>query len=352
MNKQLSLPLDISKHASSLADLIESAIKPCTIGATTRLPHSTVIFGDGEREMAPMGGWSGDTIEFNVERFTASSQPSVLASIDSSCIPVAETRDGSVFAARVAVVFAYGGRIQSFAKFGPMLLYIDEDAAHSLFQGPKKSRFAKLVLMDRAIAQRTIRTRLERAVACKLALEMEDGVLMLDGALVGSVLDVGDMALGSIISSAGARLNHVVGISKSTRVKFLSRASSKLVSAEAPSLIDVHEYVSCLSRGLLGRVVLVKFDEGAFPFRVDVAACDDSGVAEVLSSVRFNDTFTRGYPESLRIAHHLSVFSRHESLCIGSYLAKHGEVKSVLGEDLRHSVLGEIKVGRVSGWGG
>ncbi|MBI4257362.1 MAG: DNA double-strand break repair nuclease NurA [Thaumarchaeota archaeon] len=352
MNKQLSLPIDISKHASSLADQIESAIKPCTVAATTRLLHSTVIFGDGERDLAPMGGWGRETFELHPAGFSASSDPRVLASIDSSCIPVAETMDGSAYAARVAAVFSYGGRIQSFAKFGPMLLYIDETAALGLFQGLRKRNFAKMVLMDRRVAQRMIRTRLERAVASKLASEMEDCVLMIDGALSESVLDSIDVSLDSIISSAKAIGSHVVGISKTSRVRFLSRASSRLQSADAPSYINVHDYMRCLFKGLLGRVVVAKFDENAFPFRVDVAACDNSNVGDVLSAVRFNDVFIRGYPESLRIAHHLSVFSRHEALCVGSYLAKQGEVKSVFGEDLRHSVLGEIRVGRMSGWGG
>ncbi len=348
LNRQLSLPLDIREHTSGIANQIDSAIGPCVSMAVSRLHHSDILFGDGERELTPIGGWPGKTLGLSVRQFSSISKPVLLAGIDSSCISIGETQNGSVFAGRLAIVFAYAGLIQSYVRFGPILVYVDEESALALFQGSRMGQLARLVLLDRAIAQRMVRTRLEHAAAVELAEGLSGSILMLDGALLDSPFDQEGMAMRDVVAAANRRGNQVVGISKATRVKFLAKVSSELLNCDPPAFADAHMIARCFSRELVGRVLVAKFTADALPLRVDVAACGDSLLEDVLSDVRANDTFTRGYPESLRLAHHLSVFSRHEALCIESYLVKNAALNILCAEDLRRSLLGEIKTGRLS----
>ena len=348
----LSIPIDIPKQAASIAANVESTLRPCTAGTTTRLIHAEVLFGDGERQVVPMQGWQSERSDIPVQRVSNKADSAVVAGIDSTCVPIAETASGAIFAARVAVAFAYGGKIQGYVRYGPLALYLDEEAVFGLFEGCGNPGVARLLLTDRALAQRTIRIRLERAVAAQLASEMSEGALLIDGALMDSAVEAKGVTMRGIAARALGRGNHIVGLSKVTMISCLLKLSSILHQHAPPVFVELPETPDGTPKAAIGRVTVVRFEGDGIPLRADVLAPRDSGTSDSLSLVWSNDVFARGYPETLRMAHHLSVFSRHEAFCVGSQLAKNAGTTPVYAQDVRRSILGEIRIARSGDWRG
>jgi hypothetical protein len=62
----------------------------------------------------------------------------------------------------------------------------------------------------------------------------------------------------------------------------------------------------------------------------------------VLGSILSNDSFTVGYPESLRVAHHLSVFARSEDMALKAYITDRYSLKHLRSFGLRRLTLGGL----------
>ncbi len=55
-----------------------------------------------------------------------------------------------------------------------------------------------------------------------------------------------------------------------------------------------------------------------------------------------NDSYNAGYPESLRVAHHLSVFSRCEDMALKAYISNRYSLKQLRSFGLRRIALGGL----------
>jgi hypothetical protein len=343
MGKQLNLPIGetILQDTSSIADSITKKLFHKFTSSVLELTNKRIIFSMDNSNMKPIGGWpSSDNIE--VGEFSTTSQPTVLAGLDSSCIHVADVEDGSIYAARVASVFFYDQKPQNQVRIGPIIFYLNEQ--NLLNEEYRDERFFRLVLLDDSLAKSMIRTRLERAFAMELANNLSGGIIMIDGSLRSSIFDMKGSSLLDILDAAEKNDNRVIGISKSSRHRILNKLSGKLQTiGKAPLYSNVHHLVSPIFRGVRGRIILVKFTNDGLVFRVDVSKFDDE-FDDTLSRVRHNDCFFRGYPESLRLAHHLSIFTGSEDMSIKSYLLKRFNVIELAAEDPRKIALGSLKV--------
>jgi hypothetical protein len=65
---------------------------------------------------------------------------------------------------------------------------------------------------------------------------------------------------------------------------------------------------------------------------------------ESLGMLIGNDPVAGGYPETLRLAHHISTFTSTEMTCLRSHVLNSYDVTELAGDDIRRSLLGSISV--------
>lgn len=349
MGQQLNLTPDEKSFldATYIAEKLTNNCCELTKSCITKLNGKKIVFNTNNADVQPIGGWPSKDSSIVVKEFSRFQMPILIASIDSSCIPIADAEDGYVYVARVAVAFFYDGRPLNYIRIGPLIFHLNEqNTCRLLSDQPECNRLSKLVLLDKAIAQRMIRIRLERLIARELSCNLSGGIILIDGSLKNSIFDPSNSSLSDILKIARKEKNRIVGISKSSKLRFLNSPLRELHCInKAPVYSDIHYLVSPFLQGLVGRVLLVKFTQDGFVFRVDVADFE-SCHEETLSLLRNNDTFFRGYPESLRIAHHLSIFSNSDCISIKSYLTKKAGAIELPSECSRKVILGSL--GRLS----
>ncbi|MCX8191795.1 MAG: DNA double-strand break repair nuclease NurA, partial [Nitrososphaerales archaeon] len=279
-----------------------------------------------------------------VRKIPKEGDPILIASIDSSSIPIANSDRGMAIAARATVVFFKSKKIHGYLKIGPIILYINESNIHDLLN-VNEIRLYSTVLNDVELIQRLIRIRLERSIQLELAKHLSKALILIDGSLKPSIFECDEISLNKILKTSLNNKNICVGICKSSRITILNRFADLLaLSQGAPLYLDVSELTSGLIRGLAGKVLLTKFMEGSYPLRVDVANSELHICEEILSKVYSNDLFCRGYPESLRLAHHFSVFSETEYVGMCSYVMKNSKLNTC--DDHRQALLGHISFTR------
>jgi hypothetical protein len=57
-----------------------------------------------------------------------------------------------------------------------------------------------------------------------------------------------------------------------------------------------------------------------------------------------NDSIACGYPETLRLAHHVSTFSSTETSCLRGHVLTNYDVMELASKDIRKTLLGSITV--------
>lgn len=248
-----------------------------------------------------------------------------VASVDSTCVLIGETSEGSLFAARTAVGISYGGCLRKFFRLGPILVYASSSGLMGLARDISSSEL-DLLLSDHTVAERFIRNTIERRVVS--ALSSRNGmILMADGSLRHPM---GQRPVGILRSKDRASL---VGFSKSSNLILSEGAMAALSKAQVPSYFPVEE----------GPVstVLAKFTPEGLVFRLDLAGPEDAHTT--LGRILWNDAFASGYPDSLKVAHHLSIFSKAEDQALKTYVTKKFRVRHLYTFPLRKIALGSFK---------
>jgi hypothetical protein len=92
------------------------------------------------------------------------------------------------------------------------------------------------------------------------------------------------------------------------------------------------------------KTVLAKFTPDGLVFRLDVAQSPEP-VQQTLGRILWNDAFASGYPDSLKVAHHLSVFSKAEDQALKAYVTRRFRLRQLPTFSLRRIVLGSFKGG-------
>ena len=128
----------------------------------------------------------------------------------------------------------------------------------------------------------------------------------------------------------------MVGFSKSSNLILSEEAVATLSRAERPSYCVIDD-------GPI-TTVLAKFSPDGLVFRLDFARGSE-GVDETLGSIMYNDAFASGYPDSLKVAHHLSIFSRADDQAVKALVAKRFRVRQLPTFSLRTIALGSFRGG-------
>lgn len=288
----------------------------------------------GGRSMQPTSSLSGKNLgEPNF--FTSDATPTLIAAIDSSTLPICDLEDGSIFVIRVAVVFSANGSPVAYLRLGPYPYHVTPSFVMSRLNVTRES-LARAIAQDNALAQSLLRKAFERSISTMLLSSMNNSILLVDGAFGNERAAFETMEQKRIISFAAERGNSILAFTKVTRIRDLWDASASLMSVRGapfyikPKNIDVKAAPDI-------QVILAKFREDGFVFRIDIPKGIDINALGRLSG---NDHFDRGYPDSLRLAHHFCVFTQHEDTCLKGRLWNELGLVEVPSEDQRKAILG------------
>ncbi len=324
-NSILSLPTtEQPGPLDSLAEELKRCFKELADDAEGQLSGRNFIFSRYGKDVYPYVGETDEAMVPGCIIPVKEGRP--VASVDSTCVLVGETSEGSLYAARTAVGVSFGGAVRRFFRLGPVLAYVSKDGVKGLGV-PLSSPELGLFLSDHVVAERAIRNALERRVVGSLLASDENLVVMADGSLKHPMSRIGRAVPGG---------KSLVGFSKSSSLIFSEGAVSSLTRAKSPSYHLLEE----------GSVVtlLAKFSADGLVFRLDVAS-DSEAPETVLGRVLWNDAFSAGYPESLKVAHHLSIFSKADDQALKAFVTKQFRVRGIPTVGLRTIALGSFRGG-------
>jgi len=251
-----------------------------------------------------------------------------VASVDSTCVLVGESSDGSLYAARTAVGISFEGAVRRFVRLGPILVYASPSGLSGLGSRLSSPELAML-LSDHAVAERVIRNTIERRVVDSLLNSQDRLVVMADGSLKHPF---GQFAGARVELGSGG--NSLVGFSKSSNLIFSEAAVRSLTRAETPAY-------QVLDGGNVS-TLLAKFSRDGLVFRLDVLRGAEP-VEETLGRILWNDAFASGYPESLKLAHHLSIFSRADDQALKAFVTRRFRLRRLPTFTLRTIALGSFR---------
>jgi hypothetical protein len=253
-----------------------------------------------------------------------------VASVDSTCVLVGETSEGALYAARAAIGISFEGALRRFFRLGPILVYASGSGLVGIESNISSPEFAAL-LADHTIAERVIRNSVERKVVDALMASGERAIVMADGSLKHPT--------GQFVRSLPRPGNGgtcLVGFSKSSNLIFSESAVSALSRSEVAAYHSIDE-------GLV-KTVLAKFTPDGLVFRLDVAQSPEP-VQQTLGRILWNDAFASGYPDSLKVAHHLSIFSKADDQALKAYVTRRFRLRQLPTFSLRKIALGSFKGG-------
>ena len=250
-----------------------------------------------------------------------------VASVDSTCVLVGETSQGALYAARAAVGISFGGSLRRFFRLGPLLVYANSNGLSGLLPHLPSSEL-DLLLSDKPIAERFIRNTVERKVIEALSSGDRRTIVMADGSLKHPMSQLSPSTLRS-----GGPGKSMVGFSKSSNLILSEDVMGALSRARVPSY-------HALDRGPVN-TVLAKFTPEGLVFRLDIAAPEPAETT--LGRIAWNDAFASGYPDSLKVAHHLSIFSKADDQALKAFVAKRFRVRQLHTFPLRKIALGSFR---------
>lgn len=342
MNNQLSLvpPPNLHEEVADIESLSQSLDK-----SLRNLSGKKVFFrSDFSRESVPLQSMesTGRPIPFEIRNFSEKPSERLLVGIDSSCALIGETEDGSLFAGRVAMVSTSKDGKKSHYRAGPFIFYMNQEIlGEELSKLPRKA--IRGLLSDTCFAERFVRIRLERSAQLQAAKLNTNSIILADGAIRSSVLESRKYSLRELELAAARNSNQIIGFSKTSSLRFVSSAASFLQSiGRGKVYFDITDSVRVFMPCTGSRILVSRFSPNSHVFRVDTSLANTDEDSQVLADLSYNDLFFRGYPETLRLAHHLSVFDAFTISSIRSYLSKEFKLIRIASDDLRATILGKL----------
>jgi NurA domain-containing protein len=325
--------------------ILEPSVGQCiSSNFTNFLKGKQIIFSNGESRLVPIQGWDCKNKQSCTKLMTIQplQEETTMLAIDSSCIQIAETEEGALYAVKSGIATAIQGQTLAHFKLGPILFYLSED---TLKHSELDHRITKLILFDSESAKRLIRIRVERTIQLELSHLFVGAILLVDGSLRSSVFEHRNHTLKKIVENCSLYKNTMVGISKSTKLKILDKISLPLTKIKGPAYMDIDLIVKSIFRNTIGDSLLVKFgNSNTSPIlRADIAT-SDGDKDRPLRKILGNDSIARGYPETLQLAHHISIFTSTEISCLKSYILSKYNVIELASEDIRKMLLGSIQI--------
>lgn len=262
-----------------------------------------------------------------------------ISAIDSSAIHLAGTDEGgAVYAAKSGIVIASGKRIRQHFRIGPMFIHINKEF---LCNSKIDHNLVGLLLIDSSIAKRLIRIRLERAIQLVLSSRLDNSIILIDGALKPSVFEDYNCSINKVIEMSSLSRNDVIGLSKNTSISCLNQYEKSLRALPYWAYIDTSCIIKSQARNTLGNNLLVKLgkNENGYILRADVCSANGND-EECVGKLIGNDILFRSYPESLRIAHHISTFTATEVSSLRGFMSRINGMEEIDQYAKRKNLLG------------
>ncbi|HEX6067250.1 MAG TPA: DNA double-strand break repair nuclease NurA [Nitrososphaera sp.] len=334
MATQLNQPASIS-----LGDFgILESVSKCLAPKLEELRGKKIMFSSDDKTLVPVDGWGTKSQSCaTVTTVRPIRENTMVAAIDSSSIKMAETEEGGLYAIKCGVAMAYGGAALMHFKIGPMLFYLSES---TVYDSELEDRLARLVIADGDVARRLIRVRAERAIQFELAGHLRNSIILVDGSLRSSVFEDRERSINKIAENCVVYRNQLVGISKHTRLKVLERAATPLANVPGPAYLEVDMIIKSLVKGTVGTNLMTRLGSNTPVLRADIVGDRDKALGRLLG----NDPIAHGYPETLRLAHHISTFTNTEVTCLRGHVLNSYGVTELAADDVRRTLLGSIMV--------
>lgn len=279
-----------------------------------------------------------------VREFSNHSRERIVVGIDSSCALVGEAEDGSIFAGRVTTVYRSQNGVQTYCRAGPIIFYLNYEWFSKSFGSSIPKGKLHAIISEVSVAERFVRIFLERQAQLQAAKSLSDAIIAIDGSLQRSTLESREISIHEVQRVASENLNELVGVSKTSNIREISGAAAALNALKRGSVfIDITDAIRAVSQRVgSNKIVAAKFSATAPVFRVDFSSSNGEDESQILADLKSNDVFFRGYPETLRLAHHLSVFDSSTISSIRSYLSRRYRLIQIPSDDLRATVLGKL----------
>jgi hypothetical protein len=257
--------------------------------------------------------------------------------IDSTCLTMAESRNGILLATRATAVVKEGA--ETFVeRIGPLLVYISEDTISDLKKELFMSwRASKLATVDPRYSKQIVMNLLERWLLWKASSTQRDAIVLVDGSLRESCIEPRGFTIRRILKVAEANGNTILGISKRSKLfKWCSEDLMDLMDRRPPVAVEVDRAKRYL-KNVLGRIYFALLSADGLPIRVDVPYSQDP--IQSLNELCANDDVAFGYPETLRQAHIFSKLCRTERIGLKSCISLF-DAKLILSERERNILFG------------
>ncbi len=309
----------------SLAHEFEEAFEELAESAERELSGRTFVFSNYGRELYPYFEATDTRLVPGCIFPIKEGRP--VASVDSTCVLVGETAQGALYAARTAVGISLEGSLRRFFRLGPILVYATTSGLSGLCSQLPPAEL-DLLLSDHAVAERYIRNTVERRVIEALALSETETIVMADGSLKHPMGQ-----LSAAVLRHGGPGKSLVGFSKSSNLILSEDAVGALSKTAGPSFYPI-------ASGNI-QTVLAKFTNDGLVFRLDLAGPEPAETT--LGRILWNDAFASGYPDSLKVAHHLSIFTKAEDQALKAFVTKRFRVRQLPTFPLRKIALGSFR---------
>jgi len=304
------------------------------------IENKKLVFVDDE-EGIPIQNWgihSEKYANLKLTQITPAEGEKLVFGIDSSCIKVAEVEDGGLYAVKGSVCISFKGKPAAHLKIGPLMFYLNEE----VLQGLKFERNVfKLILFNDDYAKKFLRVNIERYIQFWISKLISGSIILIDGSLKSSIFENHMYDISKIIENSVINGNSVIGISKSSKIKILKYLSYPLIRSTVPAFVDINLIIRSLISKTYGEHILVKLSSNEYSniLRADIVSYDND-LNSTLGTLLCNELINFGYPSSLSLSHHVSVFSNTELASIKSFIKSNYSIKEITHENARASVLG------------
>jgi NurA domain-containing protein len=298
-----------------------------------------IIFDSIEQSTIPIRTTDGfDQFKETPKVIHANEKVTSISAIDSSVLHLARTEEGRLYAAKAGVVISSDRRIRRHFRIGPLLIYLTEEF---LCNSKIDNNLGNLLLVDSSIAKRLIRIRLERAIQLVLTSRLNNSIILVDGALSPSVFEDYNCTINRVIEMSTLSSNDIIGLSKSTNIPILNQFENLLKELPYSACLDTSCVIKSLTRNSSGNNLLVKLgkNENEYVLRADICSANGNDL-ECLGRLIGNDILSHSYPESLRIAHHISTFTTTEVSSLKGFISRNYSTEVVDQAAVRSNILG------------
>ena len=262
--------------------------------------------------------------------------------MDSSVIPVAESKDGFVLGLKGSVVIEFKDSYEV-VVLGPTPIYISLKNTKIFTDSlgyPKG--FVKRASLDIGYAKKLAIDVFEAKILMNILEEYRDSIILLDGSLAGS-FKYDKERFSHVLNLAKLHDNFLAGISKKSKLMKRYPYFYKIaISHGVPGAIEIPKFI--IKKNFLFSVFISLFKGSGLPFRVDIPLNEDP--VSILNQIYSSSITPVGYPEVLKESHILSKFSRFEILVLKRYLEFRGAY-FVNTERLRDMIFGAFNKSNV-----